>query len=110
MIRPTRTAMRVSRDDLVIAVVILAWLGLGIITVQRNHTTHDATPPAALIDLNRADAALLTAIPNIGPALAERLVTHRAAHGHWTAIEQLGDVKGIGPATIQRMRPYVICR
>ena len=48
------------------------------------------------IDLNTADATTLTAIPGIGPALAERILTYRTEHGPFLAIEELMAVSGIG--------------
>lgn len=72
--------------------------------------TDPGPPPRVLIDLNDADAHLLQAVPRIGPALATRLLEYRAAHGPWTRVDELDAVKGIGPSTIQRIRPYVECR
>lgn len=59
----------------------------------------------ALIDVNRADQALLTALPGIGPALSERIVADRAANGPYAALEDLQRVSGIGPAKIAALSP-----
>jgi len=67
-----------------------------------------AGPPAGgAVDLNAASAAELTALPGIGPALAERIVAWRAAHGRLRGVEELEQVPGIGPATVARLRPLV---
>ena len=49
------------------------------------------------LDLNRATAEDLDAIPGIGPALAQRIVDYRQAHGPFKKIEDLMEVSGIGP-------------
>lgn len=63
-----------------------------------------------LIDINRADAAALDALPGVGPALAARIVAHREANGPFAGVEALVDVAGIGPKTLERMRAMVVVR
>lgn len=60
-----------------------------------------------LIDINRAPAAELELLPGIGPALAARIVEHRQAHGPFRRVEDLTSVRGIGPVTLERLRPRV---
>ncbi|WP_172120772.1 helix-hairpin-helix domain-containing protein [Actinomyces faecalis] len=57
-----------------------------------------------LINLNTAEAAALENLPGIGPALAERIVSHREAHGPFTAVEDLLNVPGIGRAKLEALR------
>jgi competence ComEA-like helix-hairpin-helix protein len=57
------------------------------------------------IDLNRASALELTALPGIGPVLAERIVAYREANGPFTSIDGLRAVKGIGDARIRELAP-----
>lgn len=52
------------------------------------------------IDLNRADASALEALHGIGPALAAAIVTWRSENGPFATVEQLMEVPGIGPATL----------
>jgi len=59
------------------------------------------------IDPNTATAAGLEAIPGIGPALAMEIVADRASLGPFSSVEDLDRVKGIGPATVEAMRPFV---
>jgi competence protein ComEA len=59
------------------------------------------------VDLNRADAAALDALPGIGPVLAQRIVDHRARHGPFRSVEQLDDVPGIGPSTAAELADLV---
>ncbi len=58
---------------------------------------------AASVDVNRADApALAAGIDGVGPHLAEAIVQYRKAHGPFTSLEQLLQVKGIGPRVLER--------
>ncbi|NIP61003.1 MAG: hypothetical protein GWM92_21305 [Gemmatimonadetes bacterium] len=59
------------------------------------------------VDLNRADAGELQRLPGIGPALARRVLEHRRRlGGRFRAAEQLLEVRGIGPATLERIRGW----
>ncbi len=64
-------------------------------------------PVSARLDLNRADAAALDALPGIGPVLAHRIVDHRAANGPFERTQDLLAVPGIGPALYARLAPLV---
>jgi competence protein ComEA len=59
------------------------------------------------LDLNRASAQDLDAVPGIGPALAKRIVDYRQAHGPFKQIEDLREVSGIGPENLQKLKPYL---
>ena len=58
------------------------------------------------IDLNRASAEELAAIPGVGPKLAQRILDERTRRGGFTAIEQLEGVRGIGPKLSKRLRAF----
>jgi competence ComEA-like helix-hairpin-helix protein len=64
-----------------------------------------APPERAVLDLNRAGAAELDALPGIGPVLARRIVEHRARHGPFRRVEELRAVRGVGPRLLNRLRP-----
>jgi competence ComEA-like helix-hairpin-helix protein len=64
-------------------------------------------PEPDLLNLNQADVASLVALPGIGPALAERIVTYRQQVGAFASFEDLTDVPGIGPALVERLRALV---
>jgi competence protein ComEA len=61
---------------------------------------------SALVDINRASAVELEALPGIGPALAAAIVGHRDEHGPFVAVESLLDVSGIGEAKLAGLRDF----
>lgn len=66
-------------------------------------------PPArskdgGLIDVNRASETELTALRGIGPALARRIVEYRERNGPFRSVEELVQVRGIGPAKLEGFR------
>jgi competence protein ComEA len=56
------------------------------------------------VNVNTATAEELQTLPGIGPALARRIVEHRAAQGPFRSAEELEKVPGIGPTTATRLR------
>ena len=66
-----------------------------------------STPWASVVNLNTADQPALETIPGVGPVTATAILQHRTEIGGFEAVEQLLDVTGIGPATLEALRPYV---
>lgn len=58
------------------------------------------------IDLNRADARLLEALPGIGPSRARAIVEERR-RGTFDSVDALTRVRGIGARTVERLRPWL---
>jgi competence protein ComEA len=61
------------------------------------------------IDVNAADATELQRLPGIGPTLATRIVSYRSVEA-FRSPDDLRRVKGIGPKTLEAIRPHVVCR
>lgn len=59
------------------------------------------------LELNRATAPEWERLPGIGPSLAARIVADRAERGPFRSPEGLLRVRGIGPRTLERIRPYL---
>lgn len=59
------------------------------------------------VDLDRASVEDLGAVPGIGPGLAAEVVRDREERGPFRTPEDLRRVRGIGPARMERARPWV---
>lgn len=71
-----------------------------------------SAPPAGTgggqpVSLGSATAEQLETLPRIGPALAARILAYRAAHGAFRSVDELGEVGGIGPRTLEGLRDLV---
>lgn len=59
------------------------------------------------IDLNKADHEQLVQLPGVSDKLARRIETYRAEHQGFRDVEELREVSGIGPKTLEKLRPHV---
>ncbi|MCI0357544.1 MAG: helix-hairpin-helix domain-containing protein [Planctomycetaceae bacterium] len=60
------------------------------------------------IDVNGADWSELCLLPGIGEQLAKRIVVERTANGPFRDWDDLRRVRGIGPRTLESMKPYLL--
>ena len=75
-------------------------------SVAESGSATGASTARPVVDVNRASAEELTALPGIGPALAERILDERRKQ-MFSSVEDLERVRGIGPATVERLRGHV---
>ena len=61
----------------------------------------------ATIDPNAAGRAEWDRLPGIGPVTAIAIVEHRASHGPFRGPDDLLEVRGIGPGTLEKLRPLL---
>jgi competence protein ComEA len=59
-------------------------------------------------DLNRISAKDLALVPGVSRNLAERIVAERERRGGYESLEDLGDVKGVGPVTLKRLSSCLV--
>ena len=59
------------------------------------------------VDLNEADWPELVQLPGIGEVLARRIVESRRRDGRFLDHDDLQRVRGIGPRTLDRVRPFL---
>lgn len=60
------------------------------------------------VDINSADWPEVALMPGVGEVLAKRIVTDRETHGPFQDHQDLRRVRGIGPKTLDGMRPYLV--
>ncbi|WP_103021386.1 ComEA family DNA-binding protein [Salinibacter altiplanensis] len=78
-------------------------------TTGASSATSGPPPPSAEhpINVNTASSEALEALPGIGPALSERIVTYRSTQRPFQRVAELRRVGGIGPETLATLRPMV---
>jgi competence ComEA-like helix-hairpin-helix protein len=101
-------------DRLVLAVVFAGLIGLlGLHGVLRSGLAagrpklRTAVPAPHKVNLNTAASWELQALLGIGQSLAAEIIGHRQRRGPFRTVEDLVEVHGIGPKTLERLRPYV---
>ncbi len=78
----------------------------------------DPGPPRALtgherrlmglpIDVNEATAEDLAGVPGLSPKLAAEIAAERARGGPFARLEDLLRVRGVGPARLEKARPFL---
>jgi competence protein ComEA len=60
-----------------------------------------------VVNLNTATAGELEALPGIGAKKAEAIVDARKSRGGFKSVDELVDVRGIGPAQLEKLRPHL---
>ncbi|WP_017571712.1 ComEA family DNA-binding protein [Nocardiopsis halotolerans] len=68
----------------------------------------DGTPgPTGLVNVNRADRALLDTLPGVGAVIADNIIAHREEHGPFTSVDDLVNVDGIGEKVLADLEDRV---
>jgi len=63
--------------------------------------------PAERVDVNRATETDLAKLPGMSPALAARIVAAREQDGPFVSVDDLGRIKRLGRARLERLRPFL---
>ncbi len=62
---------------------------------------------AGVINVNTASVEQLTLLPGIGESRAQQIVALRKQQGGFRSVDALLSVKGIGEASLARLKPFV---
>ena len=68
-----------------------------------------AAGPSGNLNINTATLEQLDALPGIGPALANAILTHRQENGQFFFVEGIMDVSGIGEKRFEALQPLICC-
>jgi len=80
---------------------------------RRGEDNPPVQPPSRLpasgdkVNINTADVTALESLPGVGPALAQRIVDYRQAHGPFARPEDIMEVSGIGPGVFEEIRDLI---
>jgi competence protein ComEA len=93
---------------LALATGLLAWHALSMQRWGSRPTDLDTSATLLTkLDLNRADHVQLLQLPGVGENLARRIETYRMEHHGFRDVDELRNISGIGPTTLERLRPFV---
>ena len=67
----------------------------------------DEPPARPKVDINHASYNELLAVPGFGPATAARVFNRRRDKGHFTSLEELKTIKGLGKRSWARAAPHL---
>ncbi len=88
--------------------VVAAALGAGLLTGAAPALSAEPAQVPTTVNINTADAATLAAVlKGVGESRAVEIVRHRQMYGEFSSVEELLEVKGIGPATLDVNRKAI---
>jgi competence protein ComEA len=111
-----RPLLRRADQAAVAGLVLLALVGMGsywfvngghrgeLIEIDRA----DPLTARYLVDINKADWPEFAELPELGETLARRIIDSRAAVGPFGDHNDLLRVNGIGPRTLEQLKPYLL--
>jgi competence protein ComEA len=95
--------IRLALPRLAMVAVLLAFSAVGLAVEAQP----DSTQQIQMLDINSADA-IAAALDGIDLTKAQEIVAYREMFGSFHSVEELADVKGIGPATVEKNRQRII--
>jgi competence ComEA-like helix-hairpin-helix protein len=109
--RATVWSFRWRRRQMLALLLMIAacglWLCYSLLHTSPRPQADQVHASGELIDINTASAASLQRLPGIGQTISDAIITYRRGHGPFRSIDALLAVPGIGPSTLERMRPFL---
>jgi len=60
------------------------------------------------ININTADKETLSQLSGVGPVIADRIIEYREKNGAFKSVEEITEVKGIGPGILMKIKEYIV--
>ncbi len=98
------------RDQKTLAAALIGLSLFGFVSSEHGYGELETIPNRTFryeVDPNSADAAELRQLPGIGEKLANAIVEDRLINGPFRTPADLRRVKGIGPKTVESLRPFL---
>ncbi|MEO0438482.1 MAG: helix-hairpin-helix domain-containing protein [Pseudomonadota bacterium] len=77
--------------------------------VASAQTASEESSSELVVNINEADVEeLARGLLGVGPSKAMSIVRYREQYGRFESLEELGEVKGIGAATVERNRSSIV--
>jgi competence protein ComEA len=92
---------------LLAALALALALAVGLSTLGERPSPRPGAHPTLVVDPNTAPPDVLAALPRLGPVLVARIVAQRDRRPFASIDDLDARVKGIGPATVAAIRPYL---
>jgi competence protein ComEA len=86
---------------------LLSALALGLAIAAASAPAFAAEKLSGVVNVNTASAEQLTLLPGVGDARAREIIAARQKQGGFKRVEDLLAIKGIGEASLAKLRPYV---
>lgn len=105
----TRFVSAISSNTAKHVAVLLAGLVLcfGTASIAQAAPATAAAEQTQAVNINSAGVAELAGLDGIGESKAQAIVEHRESNGSFASVEQLTEVKGIGPATVEKNKARI---
>ena len=92
------------------AFALAVLLGLNPLLTSTALHAQDAAHPVQLasVNINSADAETLAAkLKGVGLSRAQEIIRYREAFGPFASVDELVEVKGVGPSTVEKNRAVI---
>src|SRR3954470_6664810 len=111
-----RPVLRLMDQAAVAALVALSLVGMGVYWVVQGGPRGEliqidrADPLTARfqVDINKAEWPELAELPDVGETMARRIVESRTVQGPFRDHDELRRVRGVGPRTLEKLKPYLL--
>lgn len=87
---------------------LLAFSVVPLASADESEQTRETREMLEEVNINTADAELLTTLDGVGESRAEQIVTWREENGEFTEVDDLLQISGIGPVTLENNRDRLV--